>query len=268
MESQKEPSQDQEGLAGDVMDSLGSPDELREPEKLPEPREEFKDKEGAQSQETLAVQKRLKAQRRAHEREVRELHARIGDLESRMTQPTTAQSHTGNSYSPEGGVDENIHKAVSYALQHRDMEERKAKEAQAQQHVQRRYQEFQKHLDGMGDKYDDFHDVVFGPETPFTTVMRDYAMTLPITGAGSAAEVLYKLGKNPEELKRIAVLHPIDQAREMANLSHMLISGMDSRNTQTKPPLGNIKTNPAINANANNMSPGNIRARMKAGTWK
>ena len=62
----------------------------------------------------------------------------------------------------QGGVDEAIHKAVSFALQHKDMEERKAREAESQHHIAKQYQELNKHLDSTADKYDDFDEVVRG----------------------------------------------------------------------------------------------------------
>jgi hypothetical protein len=269
MEVQDESTQGQDGLAGQVMENLGVNDEPTS-----EGMEEHKNQgEGTHSEETLAVQKRLKSQKRAHEREVRELHARIGDLESRMTQPNHASHEMPtNPYSaPQGGgIEEHIHKAVSYALQHKEMEERKAHDAQNAAHVQRQYQDFQKHLDSAGDKYDDFHDVVFGRDTPYTPSMRDYAVTLPRSGSGSAAEVLYKLGKNPEELQRIAKLHPLDQASEMARLSHALISGGEQKAPSSNRPLGQIKSNPVTNSHTiTDKTPvGSIRQRMKAGSWK
>lgn len=259
--------QGQDASADEVMDSVGVS------EGKPEHAQEEPKETNEHSKETLAVQKRLKAQKRAHEREVRELHARIGDLESRMTQPTMQTDQAANPYNAQpnngGNIDEHIHKAVSIALQHKEMEERKARDMQAQQHVHRQYQEFQKHLDNMGDKYDDFHDVVLGNDTPYTPAMRDYALTLPRSGAGSAGEVLYKLGKNPEELRRITQLHPLDQASEIARLSHALISGGETKNSASRPPLGNIKSNPVTNSHAiTDKTPvGELRARMKA-NWK
>lgn len=229
-------------------------------------------KEDKGSNETLAVQKRLKSQKRAHEREVRELHARIGDLESRMTQPNAAPAQTSNPYSaaPQGSnIDEHIHKAVSYALQAKEAEERKVRDAEGQAHVHRQYQDFQRHLDSLGDKYDDFHDTVFGANTPYTPAMRDYSLTLPRNGSGSAGEVLYKLGKNPEELSRIAKLHPLDQASELSRMSHALMLGGESKNASAKPPLGNIKSNPVVNApGITDKTPiSELRAKIKAG-WK
>jgi len=268
MESQSLSSQDQDGLAGEVMENVGVSEDAK-PQESVESSDETSD--GSRSNETLAVQKRLKAQKRAHEREVRELHARIGDLESRMTQPNTSTDQAVNPYnaSQGGDIEQTIHKAVSFALQQKEMEERKAQEMQQAAHVQRKYQDFQKHLDGMGDKYDDFHEKVFDPNAAFTNTMRDYASTLPKSGAGSAGEVLYKLAKNPSELERIAKLHPHDQASEMSALSHALISGGEGKSSNSRPPLGNIKSNPVVNSHAvTEKTPiGELRKRLKAG-WK
>jgi hypothetical protein len=102
--------------------------------------------------------------------------------------------------------------------------------------------------------------------------MRDYSMTLPRSGAGSAGEVLYKLGHpdNKDEFDRIRKLHPVDQASEMAKLSHALASGGENRSGNSKPPLGNIKSNPVVNSHAiTEKTPiGTIRERMKSGSWK
>jgi hypothetical protein len=270
MEVRDESSEGQDGLADQVMDSVGVGES--ESGANAQGHEENDNADGTHSKESLSVQKRLKAQKRAHEREVRELHARIGDLESRMTQPNQSHEQPMNPYQAPvgGGIDEHIHKAVSYALQQKDMEERKAHDAQNQAHVHRQYQEFQKHLDNVGDKYDDFHDVVFGRDTPYTPSMRDYAVTLPRSGAGSAGEVLYKLGKNPDELNRISKLHPLDQASEMARLSHALISGGENKNSSQARPLGQIKNNPVTNSHVvTDKTPvGSIRQRMKSGNWK
>lgn len=219
--------------------------------------------------ETLAVQKRLKQMKRSHEREMRELHARMAQMQS-QSQPDQMQSQ----YSPQeamnsGGMDDAIHKAVSYALQQRDLEERKARDMQSQQHIAKQYQELDRHLDNTSDKYDDFEDVVRGDSTPFTAHMRDTALMLPKKGPGSAGEVLYRLGKNPEELTRIAKLHPVDQAAELVALSHALISGGEQKQSQSRP-LGQIKSNPVVNSvGVNEKTPiGDLRARMKKGIFK
>ncbi len=231
--------------------------------------EETQEPEGTGGKgDSLAVQKRLKQMKRAHDREMRELYDRMSQMQS---QPQ--QNQTQGQYSPQeapqgGGMDDAIHKAVSYALQQRELEERKAQNMQSQQHIAKQYQDLNRHLDSTSDKYDDFDDVVRG-EAPFTAHMRDAALMLPKKGPGSAGEVLYKLGKNPEELSRIAKLHPVDQASELVALSHALISGGENRQSQSRP-LGQIKSNPVVNsAGVNEKTPvSDIRDRMKKGIFK
>jgi hypothetical protein len=264
MDSAREvPSQVHEELAGDVMESVG------EPEESGVELNQGHESEGTESSDPLYVQKRLKQQKRAHEREIRELHSRIGEMQSRI-QPQENHNQ-GNPYDDQNGhVDEQIHRAVSYALKHKEMEESKAKQAQQAAHVQRQYGELSKHLDNVADKYDDFDDVVRGENLTFTPHMRDASLLLPKKGAGSAGEVLYKLGKNPSELDRISKLHPLEQASEMVRLSHALISGGDIKPNQTPRTLGQVKNTPVANSHSvTERTPiGSIRERMKSGNWK
>jgi len=256
----------QDGQASEVLDSVGASESEQ-------PQESEAESDG-HTQDPLYVQKRLKQQKRAHEREIRDLHQRINDMQSmgHAQQPDQSQAYNPYTGSPgqqaPAGIDEQIHKAVSYALQHKDMQERHAKEAESKAHLHKQYSELQRHLDRTADKYDDFEDVVRGDDAPFTPHMRDAALMLPKTGAGSAGEVLYKLGKNPEDLNRIAKLHPLDQASEMVKLSHALINGGDSKGSTSRP-LGNIKSNPVNNSLGvtEKTSVSDLRKRMRNG-WK
>lgn len=255
-------------MSGNDMENVGGGEELGQATEM---NDESQDSEASSSKgDPLYVQKRLKQQKRQHEREIRDLHARMADMQSQMqpNQFSQSQNNPDNAMGNQGGVDDAIHKAVSYALQHRDMEERKAKEQQSQQHIAKQYQELNKHLDSTSDKYDDFDDVVRG-DAPFTAHMRDAALMLPKKGPGSAGEVLYKLGKDPEALARIAKLHPVDQASELVALSHALISVGDNK-SQANRPLGQIKSNPVVNsAGVNEKTPiSDLRSRMKQGTFK
>jgi hypothetical protein len=263
-------AQEKENLAGNVMESLGdSSDGVDEGGSPSESQEQ------SGSSDPLYVQKRLKQQKRAHDREMRALHAKIEAM-----QPSYSQSDYSQNEQPQhqnqgsGSIDEHVARAVHLALQHKEMEERKAHEAESAAHVHRQYQELNKHLDGVSEKYDDFDDVVRGEHTPYTSHMRDASLLLPQTGAGSAGEVLYKLGKpeNRAELDRIRMLHPLEQARELNKLSHALIKSEHSKGTQAhQPMMGNIKSNPAINSSnavTEQTLPADIRARMKAGKFK
>lgn len=273
MEAQNLSSPEKETLTGEVMESLGEPEhaanEINESHESDGTANSNIDVDHAKA--LSSAKKRLKAQSMNHARDVQGLHARIADLEQKLA-PQHHQYPEANPYGNQvtpGSVEEHIHKAVSFALNHRDMEERKAKEEQHAQHIQKKYRELSNHLDNMGDKYDDFHDVVLGEDAQFTPSMRDYALTMPKTGPGSVGEVLYKLGKNPQELERISKLHPADQAEEMLKLSHALISGGESKSSAPRP-LGQIKTSPVTNSHVvTDKTPvSTIRDMMKKGTWK
>lgn len=256
---------DQDGHAEEVMESVGEPKE-----KAHEINDSH-ESEGTETSDPLYVQKRLKQQKRAHDREIRDLHAKIESMQSRAL-PDHEPSNPYPSPGQPEGVDEQIHKAVSFALGAKEREERKAKEQESQAHVHRQYQDLHKHLDRVSDKYEDFDDVVRGQDTPFTPHMRDAALFLDMDhkNPGSAGEVLYKLGKNPEELERISRLHPLDQAREMVKLSKALISSGGEHKSHGTRPLGQIKNTPVSNSPAVNekTSIGSLRQRMKEGNWK
>lgn len=242
------------------------------------PKEDVMDSagDGSDSNDPLYVQKRLKQQQRSHKREMEQMRSEMQALKesnSGAASPTNSNVPI-NPYVPPASADpieQHIHRAVSAALNHKEMEQRNQQEAASKQHVASKYQELGKHLDNMGDKYDDFDEVVRGNDVPITSAMRDAATILPKSGSGSAGEVLYKLGKNREELSRISKLHPHDQAAEMVTLSHALIAGGEAKPKGTPGnPLGNVKSNPVTNSVGvtEKTSPSEIRARMKAGKFK
>jgi hypothetical protein len=265
MDSTQEVSGNDDVLANNVESSMGMP------EGTGGETEESQQSEGNEgANDPLYVQKRLKQQKRAHEREMREMHARMAEMQAQMTPKQETYANTGYESAGNGGdINEAIHKAVSFALHHKENEERKMKDAEAQREIAKEYQDFQKHLDTTSDKYDDFDEVVRGHDSPFTATIRDAALVLPRTGAGSAGEVLYRLGQNPEELKRISRLLPHQQVAEVNKLSHALVSGGEKKESSSRP-LGQIKSNPVVNsAGVTDKTPvSSIRERMKKGLFK
>lgn len=218
----------------------------------------------------LYVQKRLKRQKREHQREIREMQARMAELQAQVAPQQQNQDFGANPYtSPNAGIDETISKAVNFALRQKEEQERKVKAAEASQKLSKEYANLQQHLDKVADKYDDFDEIVRGDSAPFTETMRDAALMLPKKGAGSAGEVLYQLGKNPENLERISKLYPHEQAAELIALSHALISGGEHKGNSSRP-LGQVKSNPVVNSAGvtEKTSPAQIRALMKAGKFK
>lgn len=262
-QSQMMSDQEKQGLAGDVMDSLGNPQEAES-----NPQEE----ESSEAKDELpkVAKERLGRQEKRHQKELRDLRSQIAELHNRFgSQPMSQQQQPANTYNPqpiEGeGIESHIHRAVNAALQAKDEQERKAKEMQSQAYVQEQYQGLQDHLDNASDKYDDFDEVVRNPKMPYTSTMRDTALLLP-----NAADVLYKIGKNQDELKRISDLHPFDQAKEMVKLSLALQQGgSDSKGANAPRQLGSIKSNP-VNPSGpinENTPVGELRRKLKAG-WK
>lgn len=264
MDDNQDMSDNDKEIAAEVVESLGEPTESVD---------ESHESTGQENKgDPLYVQKRLKQQKRAHDRELRDLYSRMEQMQSQLTPQNqdygmqqSPQEASGNA----GGMDDAIHKAVSFALQHRDMEERKVKDAENQRQLAQEYSELNRHLDNVSDKYDDFDDVVRG-ESPFTATMRDASLMLPKKGAGSAGEVLYYLGKNPEELSRIAKLPAWKQGNELVSLSHALHSGGEKSQSQSSRPLGQIKSNPVVNSvGVTEKTPvSDIRSRMKKGMFK
>jgi hypothetical protein len=228
--------------------------------------------EAANKDDPYGVKKRLGMQAKKHSREVRALQEQLAHVHNRLDQQ---QSNEGQSsfYQPQtqdmgmGLTEEQrIQKAVHLALQAREAQEAKSREAEKMAHVHKSYQRLQDELDKGSDKYEDFDDIVRG-DAPFTTAIRDSLLFVD-----NPADVAYKLGKNLDELQRISQLHPLDQAREVNKLSFALLGGnigKPSSTTQRPNPMGQSRPNPVNTSAITDKTPvSDIRARMKAGTWK
>jgi hypothetical protein len=226
-------------------------------------------------EDPYGVKKRLGMQAKRHQREMRMLHDKIAALEGHISsgaqQPThqseQAYSSPGQPSPITGGEEERIQRAVRFALEAKEADNRKRQDQANQAYVNEQYKKLSSALDNGSEKYDDFDDVVKGDNVPFTRAIRDMLMFVK-----DPAEVAYRLGKNPEELSRISKLHPLDQAREVYNLSVALMNGdHEKASTATSPraaPISNIKANPVSSRDSNNMSVSGIRSRMRTGAWK
>lgn len=266
-------SQDQDDQAGDVLDSVGfsEPTEeiIEEVDQKKHPHMQGDGNSGNEVDLPVGVKQRLGRQEKRHKREMNQMRQQLEAMQQMMTQPPQGQGDNQQMNDPYGEpnahVDDQIHKAVSLALRAQEEQKRKAKEKESIDHVNKRYQSLHENLDRASDKYEDFDDVVRAQDAPFTEAMRDAALFLD-----NPAEVLYKLGKNKSELKRISQLHPVDQAREMVKLSHALMSPSGgSDKSPSARPMGNIKSNPVNQSSVNEKTPvGEIRRRMKAGDWR
>jgi hypothetical protein len=221
-------------------------------------------KKDSQDELPAFAKERLGRQEKRHKKELR-------DLRQQMQMLMQSQQGGSQGYAPTqspqdagmGGQDDQIQRAVQAALQAKDMQAKQMEEAEKAAHVHKQYQNLEEHLDSAADKYDDFDEVVRGNDVPFTPAMRDASLLLDNPG-----DVLYKLGKNRDELKRISRLHPLDQAKEMVKLSVALMNPV-SRSSNAPKTMGQIKSTPVNPQYVNDQTPvGDIRARMKSGTWK
>lgn len=256
MQDQSENISDQEheNLAEDAMDSLGEPEGSAE--------EILADKKPPADDLPAFAKERLGRQEKRHKRELRELRQQIQMMQSSLT-PQNYGSPQSQPDQQGGDMQDHISRAVQAALQAKEDQQRKMEEAEKAAHVHQQYQNLEEQMDSAADKYEDFDDVVRNPNVPFTSAMRDTALLIDNPG-----DVLYKLGKNRAELKRIAQLHPLDQAKEMVKLSIALMGGNNKGGTSVKP-LNPIRNNPVTSFDVTDQtSPADIRARMKAGTWK
>ena len=262
-------SLNQDGNAEEAQGSLGV-----EPEQVQDSTNESDAGSLATEDDPKSVKKRLGQQAKKHQREMRAVKDQLSQLQAQIGQPQAPNnSQQMNPYANQPNtqgmsIEEQIQRGVNYALQAREEQERKAKEAQQMQHVHKQYQRLNDDFDKASDKYEDFDDVVRGDAAPFTATMRDALLLVD-----NPADVAYKLGKSKDELHRISQLHPLDQAREVNKLSFALMNGNGKASTAPgnngARPMGNIRVNPANSqAVTGNTPPSVIRARMKAGTWK
>ena len=266
MEARDLSGQEKDNLAGEVMEGLGEPEGATE--EVSNDSANVDGKEANQDDDLpLYAKEKIGKMQKRHQRDMRRMQEQLNAVLSQQgSQNQASPDQSVNQYqgnAQPGSVDEQIQKAVSFALQHKEREERKAKEAEGQAHIARQYQKLQSDLDKASDKYDDFDQVVLGNDVPITPHIRDAALLVD-----NPAEVLYKLGKNRAELERISKLHPLDQAREVTKLSAALMSG-EQKAPQQPRTLGQVKSSPvASQAITEKTSPAEIRARMKAGNFR
>ena len=239
---------------------------------------EPQDIEAAATEDQESKKARPGKRERQHQRQMRELQDRLDMLQSQLAssqQPQAepadygADSNYGNEQSPQD-IQRYVNQAVQATLKAKQDEEQRKVVAQQQEMMRKQYDGLMSHLDEAGDNYEDFDDVVRAKDAPFTSSMRDAALLLPRSGKGSAAEVFYKLGKNREELSRLAKLSSFEQVQELLKLSRALeIGEKGSKEQAGYRPIDNLKNNPAgMNRNMSEDSPiSEFKKRAREG-WK
>ena len=80
------------------------------------------------------------------------------------------------------------------------------------------------------DRYEDFEQVAYNPNLPVTDFMAQ-----AIQASDIGPEVIYHLGSNPKEAKRIADLPPLLQAKEIGKIEAKLVADPPTKRTSTAP---------------------------------
>ncbi len=120
---------------------------------------------------------------------------------------------------PEGVTPE----ALALAERIADQREAKRKESQV-------LEAYEGREDSAREKYDDFDQVTRNPRLPITEVMK-----LTIHESDLGPEILYHLGNDPGEARRIAQLSPVSQAKEIGKLETKLSSNPPAKRTSSAP---------------------------------
>lgn len=109
--------------------------------------------------------------------------------------------------------------------------EQKAVEARRAQAVEQRESTWQERQAAAAKKYADFEDVALADDLAITPVMAE-----AMKDSEMGPDVAYHLGKNPAEARRIAMLHPAAQVREIGKIEARLEAKPLTRQASKAPP--------------------------------
>lgn len=174
------------------------------------------------------AKQRLAQQKKHYEKRIRQLEQQFKERTAPVVQlPISPYGVSGygdvaTATYPEAAQDENPIRAEVKAVfdEIKRTERKQAEQAtfeQQQAYKSQQISSFEDRLNEFGINYDDFDETVRNPDLPLTQPMVETAMLVP-----NGPELLYHLGKNPAEVKRLAHLHPFDQAREMVKIGMSL----------------------------------------------
>lgn len=121
---------------------------------------------------------------------------------------------------------------------------------------------FDTQIDEAIEKYDDFTQVAFNPDLKVSTDMAEV-----IKQSDMGTEVLYYLGKNPEESARIAALTPAMQAKELGKIEAKMTSPVDPVNlTRAPSPISPVSSRSVTKPRYDTTDPRSIK-EMSTSEW-
>lgn len=208
------------------------------PEGQPEPQKVF-----TQEELDAAIGKRLAKEQRKWEREQAALAAA-------QPKPAATPAPAADGTEPDSETDPLV------------LAERIANQREHARHVSKVVEAYQEREELARDKYDDFEDVAYNPRLPVTE-----AMAVTIRESEVGPEILYYLGNNPAEAKRIAQLSPLSQAKEIGKIETKLASDPPAKKTSSAPaPIAPVSGRAAAAPVHDTTDPRSIQS-MDTSTW-
>jgi len=111
-------------------------------------------------------------------------------------------------------ADHKAEQKVTQILEER--EKKKSRETEETTHFQK-VQTLQTKIQSGSEKYDDFEEVAYSPDVPINQTIID-----ALVDCDEPSEIVYHLGKNPQEALRISQLSPLAAAREIGKIEAKL----------------------------------------------
>ena len=152
------------------------------------------------------------------------------------------QSQDSSAISSEG--DDEVSKKVQSELKKIIV---KANEEKTAQEINSRVSKVYKDMDTAYEKYPDFDEIRSDPNLFFPKPLLD----LVALSTKNPIDVIYRLGKNQDELNRIANLHPALQSGEIAQISAEILANAPAKGkeiSKAPPPANALANNPAANS--------------------
>ena len=204
--------------------AVEEPPATTEPESAPDSTQETEDEE-----ETAEAGESPPKRPGSRQRKIDKLTRDNEELRRQLEARTATPAEPAKPAQPEGKpklenfdtLEDHVEAIADWKIEQR---EKKRAEAEAQQKAQEAHDRLQadwsKRAKAAAKAHDDFQEVTDSVQAPDAPGVRAARQAMLEDEAG--AEILYHLGKHPEELKRIAGLSPVSAIREIGKLSALL----------------------------------------------
>ena len=113
--------------------------------------------------------------------------------------------------------------------------EKQAEEKRVQVQQQEVFQTWESKQSDFADKYEDYYDVAHAEDLPISKDMVE-----ALTSSDKGPEILYHLGRNPQEAARICQLPPIAAAREIGKIEAKIALTPPKKTTNAPPPINTL----------------------------